>query len=166
MPTVYPSDATALEWGAQPLRGADVVRDLRVVVHEVHGAVVEGVVGRHSARRAGRGELRGALSGHLEAQRGHHTYHIMFVSDQEPYPGRFRMLCSNLMRDSSDYVLSTMEDTIQAQIARLKCSETIYHVPRLTFMCTLDCVRGFHMHVRALRYVLQSRGSLGCSVAG
>ncbi len=115
MPAVFLSIATALERGAQPLRGADVVRNLRVVVHEVHGAVVEGVVGRHRAGGAGRGELRGALSGHLETQRGHHTCHIMFVSD---HPDSSGMLFSDLVHDSSGD-LPCKEDIIEAQIGNL-----------------------------------------------
>ena len=63
---------------AQPLRRADVVRDLRIVVQEVHRPVVERVVRRHRLGGGGRRELRLPVPGHLEAlrrdyawQRGH-----------------------------------------------------------------------------------------------
>ena len=59
---------------AQPLRRADVVRDLRVVVQEVHRAVVERVVRRHRLCGGGRRELRLPVAGHLEALRRDHAW--------------------------------------------------------------------------------------------
>ena len=58
----------------QPLRRADVVRDLRVVVQEVHRAIVERVVRRHRLCGGGRRELRLPVAGHLEALRRDHAW--------------------------------------------------------------------------------------------
>lgn len=59
---------------AQPLRRADVVRDLHVVVQEVHRPVVERVVRRHRLCRGGRRELCLPVPGHLEPLRRDHAW--------------------------------------------------------------------------------------------